>query len=196
MIHRGLYAGAAAWRHPRSMNDQIVAFDLDFDAALRQSPRHKGQTVAFLNAQFAKPAHPGDAFCARGRDGKNRILVYHAWCTIRRNVDAGQIARRRNQIGDWLEAYAKVMELNYWGSTTATRARFDEATRSWEVTVQRDGKEVVLRPQQLVFALGVSGYPNVPKIPGADTFLGEQGAECSWFSDVDVTKVFAIYRPA
>jgi uncharacterized cupin superfamily protein len=29
-----------------------------------------------------------------------------------------------------------------------------------------------------------------------DIFLVEQGAECSWFSDVDVAKVFAIYRPA
>jgi len=28
-----------------------------------------------------------------------------------------------------------------------------------------------------------------------DIFLIEQGAECSWFSDVDVAKVFAIYRP-
>ncbi len=80
----------------------------------------------------------------------------------------------KDKIGDWLEAYAQVMELNYWGSTTATRARFDDATRTWEVTVQRDGKEVVLRPQQLVFALGVSGYPNVPTIAGAEAFEGEQ----------------------
>jgi putative flavoprotein involved in K+ transport len=33
---------------------------------------------------------------------------------------------------------------------------------------------VTLRPKQLVFALGVSGYANVPKIPGAETFLGQQ----------------------
>jgi putative flavoprotein involved in K+ transport len=80
----------------------------------------------------------------------------------------------KDKIGDWLEMYAKVMELNYWGSTTAKKATFDEATGEWTVVVDRAGQEVVLRPKQLVFALGVSGYANVPKIPGAETFLGEQ----------------------
>jgi putative flavoprotein involved in K+ transport len=80
----------------------------------------------------------------------------------------------KDKIGDWLEMYTKVMELNYWGGTTAKRARFDEATKTWELQVERDGKNITLRPQQLVFAMGVSGYPSVPSIPGAETFLGEQ----------------------
>ena len=80
----------------------------------------------------------------------------------------------KDKIGDWLEMYTKVMELNYWGSTTAKKATYDEARGEWEVVVDRAGQEVVLRPKQLVFALGVSGYANVPKIPGAETFLGEQ----------------------
>lgn len=80
----------------------------------------------------------------------------------------------KDKIGDWLEMYAKVMELNYWGSTTAKKASFDEASGEWTVVVDRAGQEVVLRPKQLVFALGVSGYANVPKIAGAETFLGEQ----------------------
>lgn len=80
----------------------------------------------------------------------------------------------KDKIGDWLEMYTKVMEINYWGSTTAKKARFDEATGQWEVVVDRAGKEVVLRPRQLVFALGVSGYANVPQIPGAQDFLGDQ----------------------
>jgi putative flavoprotein involved in K+ transport len=80
----------------------------------------------------------------------------------------------KDKIGDWLEMYTKVMELNYWGSTTAKKATFDEGSGTWAVTVDRDGQDVVLRPKQLVFALGVSGYPNVPRIPGAETFLGDQ----------------------
>ena len=80
----------------------------------------------------------------------------------------------KDKVGDWLEMYTKVMELNYWTSTIARKARFDEATQTWEVQVERDGQPVTLRPKQLVFALGVSGYPNVPKIPGAETFEGTQ----------------------
>jgi putative flavoprotein involved in K+ transport len=78
----------------------------------------------------------------------------------------------KDKIGDWLEMYTRVMELNYWGSTTAKSAR--RTDDGWEVVVDRAGEEVVLRPKHLVFALGVSGKPNVPQIPGADRFLGDQ----------------------
>lgn len=80
----------------------------------------------------------------------------------------------KDKVGDWLEMYTKVMEINYWGSTTARKASYDEAKGEWTVVVDRNGEEVTLRPKQLVFALGVSGYPNVPKIPGAETFEGDQ----------------------
>ncbi|MEY4758349.1 MAG: hypothetical protein RJA34_3247 [Pseudomonadota bacterium] len=80
----------------------------------------------------------------------------------------------KDKIGDWLEMYTKVMELNYWSSTVARKCRWDEASQTWEVRVEREGREVILRPKELVIALGVSGYANVPKIAGAETFLGDQ----------------------
>ena len=79
----------------------------------------------------------------------------------------------KDKIGDWLEMYAKVMELNYWGSTTAKSASFDEASGEWSVVVDRAGEELTLHPKQLVFALGVSGKPNIPSVPGEDVFQGE-----------------------
>lgn len=78
----------------------------------------------------------------------------------------------KDKIGDWLEMYTKVMELNYWGSTTCRSAEYDGS--EWTVVVDRDGEEVTLRPRQLVLALGASGLPSVPEIPGADRFRGEQ----------------------
>jgi putative flavoprotein involved in K+ transport len=80
----------------------------------------------------------------------------------------------KDKIGDWLEMYAKVMELNFWGSTTCRSATYDEASGEWAVVVDRAGEEVTLRPKQLVLALGVSGKPNVPAIPGAEKFRGDQ----------------------
>ncbi|RVH88505.1 NAD(P)/FAD-dependent oxidoreductase [Sinorhizobium meliloti] len=80
----------------------------------------------------------------------------------------------KDKIGDWLEMYTRVMELNYWSSTTCKSARYDEATEEWTVIVERNGEEVVLRPKQLVLATGMSGKPNVPKLEGQDIFKGEQ----------------------
>jgi putative flavoprotein involved in K+ transport len=80
----------------------------------------------------------------------------------------------KDKIGDWLEMYTNVMELNYWHSTECRSARYDEQTQEWTVTVDRRGETVVLRPKQLVLATGMSGVPNVPEIPGALTFKGRQ----------------------
>lgn len=80
----------------------------------------------------------------------------------------------KDKIGDWLEMYTKVMELNYWTRTTCKSAKYDEKTGEWTVVVDRDGQEVTLRPKQLVLATGMSGKANMPKYPGMDTFRGDQ----------------------
>jgi putative flavoprotein involved in K+ transport len=80
----------------------------------------------------------------------------------------------KDKIGDWLEMYTRVMELNYWSSTTATKARYDEDAGEWIVTVQRDGEELTLRPKQLVMATGMSARPHVPRFPGSESFKGDQ----------------------
>ena len=71
----------------------------------------------------------------------------------------------KDKIGDWLEMYTRVMELNYWGSTTAKSARYDDAKKEWTVVVDRDGEEITLTPKQLVLATGMSGKPTSPRSP-------------------------------
>lgn len=80
----------------------------------------------------------------------------------------------KDKLGDWLEMYTKVMELNYWSGTTATRAAYDAANGEWTVHVTRDGKDMVLRPKHLVLATGMSAKANMPVIPGQDIFAGAQ----------------------
>ncbi len=80
----------------------------------------------------------------------------------------------KDKIGDWLEMYAKVMELNYWSSTEARSARWNEDRKEWEVVVDRHGEKITLRPKHLVFATGMSGKPNIPAFRGSDRFRGEQ----------------------
>ncbi|UIJ71624.1 NAD(P)/FAD-dependent oxidoreductase [Aurantimonas sp. HBX-1] len=79
----------------------------------------------------------------------------------------------KDKIGDWLEMYTRIMELNYWSRTTCKSASFDEAKGEWTVVVDRDGEEVVLHPKQLVLATGMSGKPNMPTIKGMERFKGE-----------------------
>jgi putative flavoprotein involved in K+ transport len=80
----------------------------------------------------------------------------------------------KDKMGDWLEMYVKVMELDYWGSTECLRASYDEAAKEWGVTVRRDGREMTLRPRQLVFATGSYGPPREPGIDGKASFAGVQ----------------------
>jgi len=80
----------------------------------------------------------------------------------------------KDKVGDWLEMYARVMELNFWGSTQAKRASYDDKSGTWTVVVERDGKQVTIQPTQLVLATGMSAKPSVPKIPGQDLFKGIQ----------------------
>ncbi|HWK64386.1 MAG TPA: NAD(P)/FAD-dependent oxidoreductase [Rhizobiaceae bacterium] len=80
----------------------------------------------------------------------------------------------KDKIGDWLEMYAKVMELNYWTSSEAKSASYDEEKKEWNVVVRRDGQDIVLKPKQLVLATGMSGRPNMPQFKGMDRFKGDQ----------------------
>ena len=80
----------------------------------------------------------------------------------------------KDKLGDWLEMYTRVMELNYWTRTTAQSASYDESSGEWTVVVNRDGEKVTLKPKNLVLATGMSGKANVPEFKGADRFKGEQ----------------------
>jgi len=80
----------------------------------------------------------------------------------------------KDKIGDWLEMYTKVMELNYWTKSTVEHTEYDEAAKEWTVAVDRNGEQITLRPKQLVFATGMSGKANIPDFPGMDKFKGDQ----------------------
>jgi putative flavoprotein involved in K+ transport len=80
----------------------------------------------------------------------------------------------KDKIGDWLEMYAKVMELDYWGLSECVRASYDDRSKEWSVEVKREGGVVMLRPKQLVFATGAYGPPNEIAPNGIESFRGER----------------------
>jgi putative flavoprotein involved in K+ transport len=121
-----------------------------------------------------KNQRPGDSWRNRYKSLHLHDPVWYDHLPYLKFPDDWPVFAAKDKIGDWLEHYTRIMELNYWSGTECTKARFDEAAAEWVVDVVRDGEPVTLRPKQLVFALGVSGYPNIPKFDGADSFLGQQ----------------------
>jgi putative flavoprotein involved in K+ transport len=85
----------------------------------------------------------------------------------------------KDKIGDWLEMYTKVMELNYWGSTECKKASYDEKRREWTVVVQRDGKEIILKPKHLVLATGMSAKAQHAEVRRHGDFQGRSAQSLS-----------------
>lgn len=76
----------------------------------------------------------------------------------------------KDKMGDWLEAYALIFELDMWTSSSAESARREGD--HWVVTVRRGGETITLRPRELVFATGAYGPPRMPDWPGAAGYRG------------------------
>ncbi|WP_089721010.1 NAD(P)/FAD-dependent oxidoreductase [Candidatus Entotheonella palauensis] len=121
-----------------------------------------------------KNERPGDSWRKRYKSLCLHDPVWYDHLPYLPFPDHWPVFSPKDKIGDWLEMYTKVMELNYWSSTTCKQAAYDEASETWTVTVERAGETVALRPKQLVLATGMSGVPNVPEYPGAETFEGVQ----------------------
>jgi putative flavoprotein involved in K+ transport len=119
-------------------------------------------------------ARPGDQWRGRYKSLCLHDPVWYDHLPYIKFPENWPVFSPKDKIADWLEMYTRVMELNYWTSTVAEHAGYDEDAGEWEVTVRRDGKPVTLRPKQLVLATGMSGLPNRPQLPGQDRFRGEQ----------------------
>lgn len=80
----------------------------------------------------------------------------------------------KDKMGDWLEAYASLMELDYWSKANCVSARYDASAGRWSVDIDRDGINTTVQAEHLVLATGMSGLPAIPDLPGAGTFKGHQ----------------------
>ena len=121
-----------------------------------------------------KNQRPGDSWRKRYKSLCLHDPVWYDHLPYLPFPDDWPVFSPKDKIGDWLEMYTKVMELNYWCNATCDHAEYDAAKDEWSVTVQRDGKKLVLHPKQLVLATGMSAVPNLAAYPGQETFKGVQ----------------------
>jgi putative flavoprotein involved in K+ transport len=120
-----------------------------------------------------KNARPGDSWRRRYKSLCLHDPVWYDHLPYIPFPDHWPVFAPKDKIGDWLEMYTKVMELNYWASTECQSARYDEQAGHWVVKVLKDGQPVTLKPQHLVLATGMSAVPNLPKVTGMETFKGD-----------------------
>lgn len=117
---------------------------------------------------------PGDAWRNRYKSLHLHDPVWYDHLPYMKFPDTWPIFPSKDKVADWLKHYTDLMELNYWARTTCKNALWDDEEQRWIVTLERDGQDIVLRPIHLIFALGVSGYPQVPEFPGQERFEGDQ----------------------
>jgi putative flavoprotein involved in K+ transport len=117
---------------------------------------------------------PGDSWRNRYKSLCLHDPVWYDHLPYIKFPDNWPVFSPKDKIADWLEMYTRVMELNYWGSTEAKSASYDEGAGEWLLVVDRDGAEHTLCPKQLVMATGMSAKPRAPELAGADAFRGDQ----------------------
>jgi hypothetical protein len=80
----------------------------------------------------------------------------------------------KDKFADFLESYAKLLDLNVWTGTRFIDAAYDSDAERWTISVERaDGSIRELHPRHFVVAAGLNGTPKIPAVPGLDTFQGE-----------------------
>ena len=178
-VEHGLFKGRKTWLENRQQEEAELGYEHQPYCVIIGG----GQGGIGLGARLRrlgvptiiveKNARPGDSWRNRYKSLCLHDPVWYDHMPYLPYPDHWPVFAPKDKIGDWLEMYTRVMELNYWSSTVCNKAEYDEASGEWTVHVERDGKPVVLKPKQLVMATGMSAVPNIPDIPGMDSFKGD-----------------------
>ena len=120
-----------------------------------------------------KQSNPGDQWRGRYHSLCLHDPVWYDHLPYLPFPDDWPVFTPKDKMGDWLEHYVGIMDLDYWTNTEVLSASFNDSEGRWDVTVNRNGAESVIHPTQLVFATGMSGVPNKPQLPGQENFAGE-----------------------
>ncbi|GKT50479.1 putative indole-3-pyruvate monooxygenase YUCCA4 [Colletotrichum spaethianum] len=104
----------------------------------------------------------------------------------------------KDKLADWLESYAKIMELNIWTSTNIEETSYDSHSKLWTIKLRRaDGTIRTIRPRHVVLATGQAGDPITPTFRGQDGFRGQvyhgsQHSDASAIKDLAGKKVVVV----
>ncbi|KAG9236558.1 putative flavin-containing monooxygenase YUCCA3 [Amylocarpus encephaloides] len=118
-------------------------------------------------------AHVGDNWRSRYRTLVTHDPVQYTHMAFLPFPSNWPLFTPKDKLGDWLESYASLMELNVWTSSTVGPASYSDESKNWTIDVKRaDGSTRVLHPNHVVFATGHAGEAKFPTFPGQADFKG------------------------
>lgn len=179
-VEHGAFTGRQTWAEARAQEEAELGYKTQPYCVIiggGQGGIALGARLRQLNVPtiiIEKNDRPGDSWRKRYKSLCLHDPVWYDHLPYLPFPDNWPVFSPKDKIGDWLECYTKLMELNYWSQTEAKSATYNEKKQEWTVKVVRNGKTVTLKPKQLVLATGMSGVPNIPKVPGQRTFAGDQ----------------------
>ena len=180
-----------------SLDDMPVAAPFNKDAPPEILIIGAGQSGLALAAQLQHLGIPylvTEQHTRIGDNWRNRYdsLILHdpVWVNhmpFKTFPDNWPVFTPKNKMGDWLEDYARDLELNVRCNCTITSADFDVASSHWQVTAEINGQSTSFVAPHIVFAVGTSGFAHTPKIEGAASFEGKQMHSSAYRSGADFT---------
>lgn len=123
-------------------------------------------------------------------DSRVDIASHHYQLTVTRNHPWKHWYAPQGELLDYLRGIADQFNLrdNIQFNTELTDAHWDEKTGKWEVKlVGNDGLETALSANFLISAAGLFNAPNMPDIPGIDSFAGTIFHTTQWDHNCDYT---------
>ncbi|KAJ5747711.1 flavin-containing monooxygenase [Penicillium nucicola] len=79
----------------------------------------------------------------------------------------------KDKLGDWLECYANIMELDIWLNVKVLGAVYDDVKSQWTVNIDSNGLTRELHPRHVVWCAGHIALPSVPLFSGMNQFQGQ-----------------------
>src|SRR3546814_11431044 len=101
-----------------------------------------------------KNARPGDSWRKRYKSLCLHDPVWYDHLPYLPFPDHWPVFSPKDKIGDWLEMYNKVMELNYWSGTACKSPQYDTTKGEGTVVLKRGGQTGTRRPRPHVSAPG------------------------------------------
>lgn len=177
---RGEEIGRPTWTERRAAESERIG-RTDQPFVLIVGGGHSGIILGARLKKLGVPAlivesnpRPGDNWRKRYKTLQLHNPVWENHLPYLPFPDDWPVYMNKDKFADWLEAYTTLMELDFWGSTRATSADYDDETGTWTVFVEREGEQVELHPQHLVLCTGSHARPVLPEIPGRGDFTGVQ----------------------